>query len=95
MQDAAKTLQHALELGTDAAATQNLLVCCYALGDVPAMQDSFQKLVQVGPSTIKLQSTDKVPLQSTTSKAHAKMVESLTAPSSVAFIMSADCQDIA
>lgn len=47
VQDAAKTLQHALELGNDAAATHNLLVCCYALGDVPAMQDNFQKLVQV------------------------------------------------
>ena len=47
MQDAAKTLQHALELGSDAAAMHNLLVCCYALGDTPAMQDTFQKLVQV------------------------------------------------
>ncbi|KAK9841192.1 hypothetical protein WJX74_001701 [Apatococcus lobatus] len=45
--DAAKTLQHALELGTDAAATHNLLVCCYALGDVTAMQDNFRKLVQI------------------------------------------------
>ena len=48
MQDAAKTLQHALELGADAAAAYNLLVCCYALGDTPAMQDNFQRLVQVG-----------------------------------------------
>ena len=49
-QDAAKTLQHALELGADPAAAHNLLVCCYALGDVPAMQDQFRNLLQVSHS---------------------------------------------